>query len=117
MTSAWSSTCRAPATKSRCTGVDLAQGRIINAANLTVRAARKIKMRHVSEVFQAVRNGVTQDGADMHWLEQLNAAQSMAQLVGVADRARTFNQWNERLAGQARLVAAELRNTASVMGS
>jgi len=97
--------------------VDLAQGRIINAANLTVRAARKIKMRHVSEVFQADRYGVTQDGADMHWLEQLNAAQSMAQLVGVADRARTFGQWNQRLADQARLISQDMHKSGAMMGS
>lgn len=97
--------------------VDLAQGRIINAANLTVRAARKIKMKHVAQVFQADQYGVTRDGADAHWLEQLNAAHDMAQLVAVADRARTFGQWNERLAGQARLIADEMRATASRMGS
>jgi hypothetical protein len=97
--------------------VDLAQGRIINAANLTVRAARKIKMKHVAEVFDADRYGVTQDGADAHWLEQLNAAFTMADLVDVADRARAFGQWNERLADQARLISSELRTAASVMGS
>lgn len=97
--------------------VDLAQGRIINAANLTVRAARKIKMKHVAEVFDADRYGVTQDGADAHWIEQLNAAHSRAQLIDVADRARAFGQWNERLANQARLIAGEMHTTAQVMGS
>lgn len=97
--------------------VDLAQGRIINAANLTVRAARKIKMKHVAEVFDADRYGVTRDGADLHWLEQLNAAHSMAQLVNVADRARGFGQWNERLAGQARIIAQDMRNGDARMGS
>lgn len=97
--------------------VDLAQGRVINAANLTVRAARKIKMKHVAEVFDADRYGVTRDGADLHWLEQLNAAHSMAQLVNVADRARGFGQWNERLAGQARIIAQDMRNGSARMGS
>lgn len=97
--------------------VDLAQGRIINAANLTVRAARKIKMKHVAEVFDADRYGVTQDGVDAHWMEQLNAAFTMDQLVNVADRARAFGQWNERLAGQARLIAAELKQSEAGMGS
>ena len=97
--------------------VDLAQGRIINAANLTVRAARKIKMKHVAEVFDADRYGVTQNGVDAHWMEQLNAAFTMDQLVNVADRARAFGQWNERLAGQARLIAAELRSAGAGMGS
>lgn len=97
--------------------VDLAQGRVINAANLTVRAARKIKMKHVAEVFDADRYGVTRDGADLHWLEQLNAAHSMSQLVNVADRARGFGQWNERLAGQARIIAQDMRNGDARMGS
>lgn len=97
--------------------VDLSEGRVINAANLTVRAARKIKMKHVARIFQADQHGVTQDGADAHWLEQMNAAYTVEELVGVADRARGFNQWNERLASQARLIATGLRNAASVMGS
>ena len=97
--------------------VDLAQGRIINASNLTVKAARKIKAKHVAEVFDADRYGVTRDGADAHWLEQLNAAHSMAQLVGVADRARTFNQWNQRLADQARLIATDMQSVNEAMGS
>uniref|UniRef100_A0AAU7GY34 Exonuclease n=1 Tax=Streptomyces phage Geonosis TaxID=3158856 RepID=A0AAU7GY34_9CAUD len=97
--------------------VDLAQGRIINAANLTVRAARKIKMKHVAEVFDADRYGVTQDGADAHWLEQLNAAFTMADLINVADRARTFNQWNQRLADQAHVIARSLQSASEVMGS
>lgn len=97
--------------------VDLAQGRIINAANLTVRAARKIKMKHVAEVFQADRYGVTRDGADLHWLEQLNAAHTMEQLVNVADRARSFGQWNLRLADQARLIAQDMRAVNALVGS
>ncbi|AMD42789.1 hypothetical protein SEA_XKCD426_48 [Streptomyces phage Xkcd426] len=97
--------------------VDLAQGRVINAANLTVRAARKIKMKHVAQVFQADVHGVTKDGADQHWLEQLNAAHTVEQMADVAARARSFGQWNERLAGQARMLAAELRTTNELMGS
>ncbi|ATN93715.1 hypothetical protein SEA_ABT2GRADUATEX2_45 [Streptomyces phage Abt2graduatex2] len=97
--------------------VDLAQGRIINAANLTVRAARKIKMKHVAEVFAADQHGVTELGVHAHWLEQLNAAFTMDQLINVADRARTFGQWNERLATQARLIAAELKQSEAGMGS
>ena len=97
--------------------VDLAQGRVINAANLTVRAARKIKMKHVAEVFQADQYGVTQDGADAHWLEQLNAAHTVAQLVSVRNRAHGFGQWNERLAEQARLIAADMRRAEAMMGN
>lgn len=96
--------------------VDLAQGRIINAANLTVRAARKIKMKHVAEVFDADRYGVTQAGADMHWLEQLNAAFTMADLINVADRARSFGQWNQRLADQARVIATDMRAVNALAG-
>ena len=95
--------------------VDLAQGRIINAANLTVRAARKIKMKHVAQVFQADAYGVTQGSADAYWSAQLDMADTVAQLVSVADRARGFGQWNETLAGRARTRASELRTAESVM--
>ncbi|AWN08404.1 hypothetical protein SEA_SALETE_44 [Streptomyces phage Salete] len=97
--------------------VDLAQGRIINAANLTVRAARKIKMKHVAEVFAADQHGMSELGIHAHWLEQLNAANTMPELINVADRARGFGQWNERLANQARLIATELRSAGDMMGS
>jgi hypothetical protein len=97
--------------------VDLDQGREINAANLTVRAARKIKAKHVAQVFRADVHGLSKGDVEAHWIEQLNAAHSHEQLVGVAARARSFGQWNERLAAQARLLSAELRQAVGVMGS
>lgn len=86
--------------------VDLAQGRKINAVNLQVRAARKIKHKHVASTYVSV--SPSQDVTDAHWLERLNAAQTRTELIAVANTARCFRQWNERLAGQARLIAAEL---------
>lgn len=98
--------------------IDLDQGREINRVNLEVRTARRIKAKHVAQVFQADVYGVTAAGADQHWLEQLNAAHSVPQLIAVADRARSFGQWNERLADQARIIAAELTGAAAPsMGS
>lgn len=97
--------------------VSLEQGREINDANLTVQAARRIKAKHVAETFQADLYAAAGAGADQYWIEQLNAAYTVAQLIEAADRARSFGQWNERLAGQARLLADELRRADSVMGS
>lgn len=88
--------------------VDLSQGRIINAANLEVRAARQIKAKHVATVFDSAALLPTGDELDQHWLEAMNAVHTYAELVAVAERARSFGQWNERLAGQARIVAAEV---------
>lgn len=89
--------------------VDLAQGRVINAANLAVRDARKIKAKHVASVFDGAAWLPTPDELDAHWLEAMNAVHTYDDLVTVAQRARSFGQWNERLSAQARLVAAELR--------
>lgn len=99
-----------PSTRDEVTvyAVDLSQGRIINAANLEVRAARQIKAKHVAKVFDAEALLPTGDELDQHWLEAMNAAHSYGELVAVAERARSFGQWNERLAGQARIVAAEV---------
>lgn len=97
--------------------IDLAEGRRVNAGNLTVRATRKIKAKHVSEVFDADSFGATQDDRDAYWLEQLNAAFAHDQLVDVAARARGFGQWNDRLARQARILAVPLIATSEGMGS
>ena len=97
--------------------VSLERGREINDANLTVRAARRIKAKHVAETFQAGLYAAAGAGADQYWIEQLNAAYTVAQLIEAAERAHSFGQWNERLAGQARLLADELRRADSVMGS
>lgn len=98
-----------PSTRDECTvyRIDLNEGRRINEANLTVRNARKIKAKHVANVFDpspfAPLAGLE---ADAYWLEQLNAAHTYAELTDVAARARNFGQWNERLAAQARVIAA-----------
>lgn len=102
-----------PSTRDEVTvyAVDLSQGRVINAVNLAVRDARRIKAKHVATVFDPTAFGIgnlSRDELDQHWLEQMNGVRTREQLVGVADRARCFGQWNERLAGQARIIAAEL---------
>lgn len=87
--------------------VDLSKGRVINEVNLSIRDVRKVKARHVAGVF---RNEVpmSQDEQDAIWLGRMNGAFTHDQLVAVAQRAKFFGQWNERLAGQARVIAAEL---------
>lgn len=102
-----------PSTRPEVTvwAVDLRKGAIINAANLAVRDARRIKSQDVATVFDLTGFGIpalSQDEQDQHWLEQMNAAFTRDQLIDVAGRARAFGQWNERLAGQARLLASEL---------
>lgn len=100
--------------------VSLDQGREINAANLTVRAARRIKAKHVASPMIA-DEVLTDIERHAYWLEQMNAAYDREQLIAVADRARVFGQWNERLAGQARIIAGELaavqQSAAEGMGS
>ena len=98
--------------------IDLDQGREINRVNLQVRAARRIKAKHVARTYQADLYGAAKGDTDQHWLEALNAAHAVTELISVADRARAFGQWNERLANQARLLAAELTGAAAPsMGS
>lgn len=102
-----------PSTRHEVTvyAVNLAKGAVINAVNLAVRDARRIKAEHVATVFDLKGFGIdpmTRDEQDQHWKEQLNAAFTREQLVDVAGRARAFGQWNERLAGQARVLADEL---------
>lgn len=97
--------------------VDLDEGRKLNEVNVTIREARRVKAKHVSDVYTPDLNHLNQEEVDFHWLEQLNAAQSLMDLVAVADRARTFGQWNERLADQARLIANDMRRSAAGMGS
>lgn len=102
-----------PSTRHEVTvyAIDLAKGAVINAANLSVRHARRIKAEHVATVFDLTGFGIpamNQAEQDAHWLEQMNGAFTREQLVDIATRARAFGQWNERLAGQARLLADEL---------
>lgn len=99
-----------PSTRDEVTvyAVDLGLGAQINAANLTVKQARQIKAKHVASQFQGA-NAVSPDEMEQYWLEQMNGVHTYDQLVGVAGRAKHFGQWNERLSGQARVVADELK--------
>lgn len=99
-----------PSTRDEVTiyAVDLSLGRKINDANLTVRAARKIKAKDVAKVFDSAALLPTGDELDQHWLEAMNAAHTYDDLCAVATRARSFGQWNDRLASQARVVAREV---------
>jgi hypothetical protein len=97
--------------------VSLDQGHELNRVCLEVRQARRIKAKHVSQVFQADAYRAAGDNPEQDWLEELNAAHTVPQLVAIAARARSFGQWTERLAGQARLLAAELTKAQQAMGS
>jgi hypothetical protein len=97
--------------------VSLDQGHELLAVCLRVRTQRRIKAKHVAEIFQADAHRAASVNPDQDWLEALNAAHTVAQLVSIADRARSFGQWNERLAGQARMLAGELTKTEAGMGS
>lgn len=87
--------------------VDLDTGRKVNEANLHVRETRRIKSRDVAVRFEKSMGGAQDLVADQYWLEQLNAAATVKDMAAVASRARTMGQWNERLAQQARIIAAE----------
>lgn len=97
--------------------VDLAAGHELGRICLDVRQSRKVKARDVAQVFQPGAYGLSTDTVDLYWLEQLNAAHTVTQLISVADRARAVSQWNERLAGQARLLSKELTVGPAAMGS
>lgn len=97
--------------------VDLFQGHRLNAVCLDVRESRKVKAKHVARVFQADSYRAAGATAEQEWLELLNAAHTVTELVDIAARARAFGQWTERLATQARLLAHELRVLAAGMGS
>lgn len=99
-----------PSTRDEVTvyAVKLDLGAEINRVNLEVRAVRKIKAKHVAVPFVPADYGLTVDAVDQHWLEEMNAAHTRAELVSVAERARAFGQWNDRLATQARIIAPNL---------
>ena len=86
----------------------LDKGHAQNRVCLEVRDAQRTKAKHVSEIFQADAYRAPDSAVEQDWLQVLNAAHTVPELVSVADRARSFGQWTERLAGQARLLAAEL---------
>jgi len=97
--------------------VKLDKGRAINAANLHVFEARKIKAKDVASPFVAEDFAFDREAADFHWIEQLNACHTIPEMLDVANRARSFGQWTERLAGEARKLSAELTAASQVMGS
>jgi hypothetical protein len=99
-----------PSTRSEVTvyAVSLPLGREINEVNLRVRDVRRIGAKDVAKVFAVDSIALSPAELDAHWLEAMNAASTRAELVAVAERARSFGQWNERLAGQARVIDAEL---------
>lgn len=108
-----------PSTRDEVTvyAVSLEPGHERNRVCLEVRDARRIKARHVAEVFQSDRYRADGQNLEQGWLEEMNAAHAVDELVSIADRARSFGQWTERLAGQARLLAAEISKMQGVMGS
>lgn len=97
--------------------VDLDKGRELNRVCLEVREVRRVKAKHVAEVFQPDAYRAAGSTAEQDWLEELNAAHTVAQLVDIAKRANSFGQWTERLGDQARLLAAELAKAQEGMGS
>lgn len=93
--------------------VDLKHGHELNRVCLKVRDIRRVKSKHVSSVFDPGLYRATGVDVEHGWLEVLNAAHTVGDLVDVAARARRFGHWTERLAGQARLLAAELGKVGS----
>lgn len=88
--------------------VDLAAGAEINEVNLAIRNVRRIKAGSCSRTFRPSNYQLSPDAQDQGWLEQMNAANSYAELFDVATRARRVGQWNARLSAQARLLAPTL---------
>ncbi len=97
--------------------IDLSKGRELNRVNLEVVQARKVKSKHVADVFQADAYRAAGATAEAEWMELINAAHTVAQLIDIAKRANSFGQWTDRLGDQARLLAAELRTAEAQMGS
>lgn len=97
--------------------VDLHKGHALNAVCLDVRESRKVKAKHVAGVFQPDSYRASGATAEQEWLETMNAAHTVAELVDIATRARSFGQWSERLAVQARLLVAEITTAQAGMGS
>ena len=81
------------------------KGKAVSEANVVVRDTRRIK--GISEPYVLALPD-SQDAQDQYWLERLNGAQTYAAMVQVAESARSFGQWNDRLSAQARIIAAEL---------
>lgn len=88
--------------------IDLHQGHALNRVCLSVREQRRIKAKHVAQVFQADAYRAQQANPEQEWLIELNGAHTVEQLVSIADRARAFGQWTSRLRTQAILLSKEL---------
>lgn len=82
--------------------VDLHAGHEISRVCLEVRQSRKIKPDHIMRPYSP--SLPSRDEMEAYWIEQMNAAADRAGLMAVRDRARSFGQWTERLAGQARVI-------------
>lgn len=88
--------------------VDLRSGHVLNQVCLQVREQRRVKAQHVSSVFQPDLYRDASVNVEAEWLELGNAAHNVTELLSLANRARAFGQYTERLAGQFRRLAAEL---------
>lgn len=91
--------------------VNLEEGAWINEVNMAVRDRQKTKAKHVTLPLDVLKKPVP-DATDAHWIERANAAMSVDQLMELRDAARNAGQWTGRVAGQFRLVAAELQKGA-----
>lgn len=97
--------------------VSLEQGHQLLSVCLRVREQRKVKAKHVAEVFQPEAYGFDAAVLEAEYLEQLNASHTVAELISIADRANSFGHWTTRLANQARMLAVELTQAEERMGS
>lgn len=97
--------------------IDLGRGHAKNRICVAVRDERRVKAKHVAEAFSADAYRAADATAEADWLEVLNASHTVAELIDVAARTRSFGQWTERLATQARLLAGELAQAERAMGS
>lgn len=85
----------------------LSQGHENNRVCMEVRERQKVRAEHVSEVFDPTP-WRSRDSIEGEWLEEMNAAHTVAELISLADRARYFGQWTARLRSQAILLSKEL---------
>jgi PD-(D/E)XK nuclease superfamily protein len=89
--------------------VDLQRGRDLLGVCMQVRDIRRIKARDVAQPYVPYVAPNT-DALDQDYIERLNAAHTVAELVSIATDARDRGEWNDRLAGVARNLAKEIRS-------
>ncbi len=108
-----------PSTRNEVTvyRVSLDAGHELNRVCVEVRESQKVKAKHVAAVFQADAYRASGATAEQDWLITGNACHTVDELMGVADRARFFGQYTERLANQFRILARELAVRQDSMGS